>query len=406
MENIKITALDHYGRGIGRINDKIIFIDNALVNDAVKVDIVTEKKNYYEGKIIEYVSKSEDHIKADCPYYDLCGGCNIMHMSYSNQLVFKANKVKEILSKFADVEVDINEIIGSEEYNYRNKVTLQVKGKYGFYKKDSYEIINIDNCLISDNKINKVMSKFKSISLNKINQIIIKASSLNEVMVVIYVEGNVKESSIINELKSVANSIIIKDKYDFKTIYGSDTIREKIGEYLFNISADSFFQINTKQAYKMYEIVKKYIGKCNNLLDLYCGTGTIGIYLSSIAKKVIGVEINKSAIEDANNNALLNNVTNIEFICDDVSKVINDFDKIDAIVVDPPRSGLDSITINSILDIKPDKIVYVSCDPVTLARDIKLLKDSYEVKEVTPLDMFPNTYHVECIVLLQCRTRQ
>lgn len=401
MENIKITSLDHYGRGIGRLNDKIIFIDNALVDDVVSVEIINEKKNYYEGKITEYINKSNNHVKPNCPYYDLCGGCNIMHMPYDNQLEFKYNKVKEILSKFADVKMDINEIISSEEYNYRNKVTLQVNGKCGFYKRNSNEIISVDNCLISNKKINKVITKFRSISLNKINQIVIKSTDLNEVMVVIYVNDSIKESSIINELKSVSNSIIIKDKEGYRTIYGSDFIKEKIGDYYFNISADSFFQVNTKQAYKMYEIVKKYIGKSNKLLDLYCGTGTIGIYVSSIANKVIGVEINKYAIEDANNNALLNNVSNIEFICNDVNKSINDFDKIDSIVVDPPRSGLDAITINSILDINPNKIVYVSCDPVTLARDIKLLKDSYEVKEVTPLDMFPNTYHVECIVLLE-----
>lgn len=401
-ENVKITSIDHYGRGISKVYEKIIFVKNALLDEIVEIKIINNKKNYCEAIVNNYVKKSSKRVEAKCKYYGICGGCNIMHMSYKEQLLFKENKVKEALFKFAKIDKNVNEIVASEEFNYRNKITLQVKEKLGLYKDSSYEIVNIDKCLISDDKINNIIEKLNKMNLNNINQIVIK-TSINETMVVLCLFGRIDENYFINELSSLCTSIIRKYKNEFKSLFGGSYIREKMDKYDFNISADSFFQVNTKQAIKMYDLIKKNVSKNDNVLDLYCGTGTIGIYISDSIKKVTGIEINKYAIKDAKNNANLNNVKNIEFLCGDVKDLIGNIKNIDTIIVDPPRSGLDNETIKHIIRIKPKKIIYVSCDPITLARDLSILKEDYNINSVTPLDMFPNTYHVECCSLLSLK---
>ena len=234
--------------------------------------------------------------------------------------------------------------------------------------------------------------------------IIRKSKYTSDSMVILKVSDNVDEKHIVETLKNIVTSIIIYQDKKYKTIYGSDKLIEKMEEFIFQMSEDSFFQVNTECAIKLYKQVVEYLDlkKEDNVLDLYCGTGTIGIFVSKYCNKVTGVEINESAIKNAKENAKINNIQNIEFICKDSSKAVLELiDKYDKIIVDPPRAGLDKNTIEFLKKSKAEKIVYVSCDPVTLARDLKELKEVYNIEENTPVDMFPYTHHVENVVLLK-----
>jgi len=394
----EIEKLDHYGRGIVKKDGKTIFIENALPNEQVKIKLLNEKKNFCEAKTVEIIKESNDRITPICRYYGQCGGCNIMHMSYPQQLEFKENKVKEVLKKFTNFE-SVKRIVGSDNFNYRNKVTLKVNKKIGYYKKKSYEIIPIDNCLIADEKINNIINQLKEIDLDNINEIVIRVTSL-ESMVVFY-GNNIKLDSNLLDVDTIV--IIDKNK---KILKGKGYIEENINNIKFIISPTSFFQVNTKGMINLYNKVLEYseLKGNENLLDLYCGTGTIGIYLSKYCGKVFGIEINEEAIKDANINKKINNINNIEFKSGDVKDILykNKFIP-DIIVVDPPRAGLDKKVIEQIISLKPSKLIYVSCDVVTLARDLNILKAKFDIIECTPVDMFPNTYHVECVCVLKLK---
>lgn len=380
-----IEKMDNQGRGIGYLNNKIVFVPNTLVGEEVDIEIVKDKKNYSEGRVLKYLKTSVDRIDALCPYYELCGGCDLQHLTYQNQLKYKQNKIENIL------KLEVNNIISSEQFNYRNKITLKVDNHLGYYKKQSHEIVSIDNCLIADEKINCLITKINQLDLSKIEEVIIKKSYyFDEVMIVF--KGDINYEPI----KNIVSSIYLNDKL----VYGKEFIKDKIGNLEFIISPNAFFQVNTKQTYKLYSEIKRLLNlkREDKLLDLYCGSGTIGMFLSDSCKSVLGVEINKYSISDALKNKELNNIQNISFINADASVVkYNDYD---AIVVDPPRSGLDKVAVNKLLNSNCPKIVYTSCDPITLKRDLDILTTKYNVVEVTPVDMFPNTYHVECVCLL------
>lgn len=403
----KIEKFDHQGRGITFVDDKTVFVENALPGEIVDINIFKNKKNIAEAKVVKITQKSNDRIDPICPYYKFCGGCDLMHINYQNQLKFKENKIKEIMVKFANLNTDIiKPIISNDDFNYRNKTTFHVKKDIGFYSKSSNDIISVDNCLISDKKINDILTILKKLDINNIYEILVRCSrKIDNIMVVLKINNSINENYFINELRSCVDTIIIYKDRKYKTIYGEGFIYEKLGDYKFKISPDSFFQVNTIGCEKLYNKVLEYLNPTSDdkVLDLYCGTGTIGIYISKFVKSVKGVEINKYAVIDANYNKDLNNIDNIDFECldaADISKIKNDFD---FIIVDPPRSGLDKKTIDYLLKSNSKKIVYVSCDPVTLARDLKLLNEIYDIKEITPVDMFPNTQHVESVVVLERR---
>jgi len=395
---VNIEKLDHYGKGIARNNGIPIFIDGALPNETVKIDIIKEKKKFCEAKTVEIISKNPNRAEPKCPYYKECGGCNIMHMNYPQQLEFKENKVKEVLNKFTGFE-NVKNIISTDQFYYRNKVTLKVKQDIGYYKEKSYEIVSIENCLIADEKINNIISKIKEIKLEDVTEIVIRTSK-TENMAVFY--GGKDIYVDIDKLDIIDNIIFINDNVNIKK--GKGYIEEDINGIKFVISPTSFFQVNTNGMINLYNKVLEYakLKGTENLLDLYCGTGTIGIYLAKYCKKVFGIEINKEAIKDAIKNKELNNLDNINFQAGDVKDVLkkNNFVP-DIIVVDPPRAGLDAKVIEEIKSLSPDKLIYVSCDVVTLARDLKLLNDNFNIIECTPVDMFPNTHHVENVVLLE-----
>lgn len=402
MYQVEILRLDHQGRGIGKINDKIIFIPASLPGDVIEAEIVLEKKKFYEGKINKILKKSSKRIEPICPNFSECGGCQLLNMTYSDSLSFKRNKVQDIMNKYLSNDIKINEIIPADEpLNYRNKVTFQINNQIGFYKEKTNTIIPINECFIADNKINNIIDIIKNtIDTTNINQIIIKCSKNIEQMMVIFKTNNViDENNVINCLKDKVNSIYISDKL----IYGKDKIIEILDNLQFYISPTSFFQVNTIQAEKLYQKAIEYanIKSSDLVLDLYCGTGTIGILASKHASRVIGIELNSSAIVDANLNKELNNINNIEFFVGDTGKLLsNNNYKPNIIIVDPPRSGLDELAIKEILNILPNKLIYISCDPMTLARDLKILSDKYDIKEITPVDMFPYTAHVECVCVL------
>lgn len=402
MYDVVIDRLDHQGRGIGYIDGKIVFVPNALVGESVRIKIVRENKKFYEGIVIDYYSKSNERVNVECPYYEFCGGCDIMHMNYDFQHDYKINKVCDIIKKFVHDEIKISEINYDNQFYYRNKATFHVKEGVGYYKEKTYDLIDIDKCMISSLEINNVLSVLKKMSLNNISQVVVRSSFYDKsIMVIFSVAGEVDKEYLIDSLKDIVSSIYIKsDKY--KLIYGNEYIIDMIGDKKFVISPDSFFQVNTPMAYKLYSKVRDYAGNLDNsnVLDLYCGTGTIGLFVGG--KTIVGVEINESAIHDANVNKELNGISNCKFICGDSGKVLKKLDKnFDVVIVDPPRSGLSSLSIDEVISVGAKRVIYVSCDPVTLARDLNIFKEYYNIKEISLFEMFPNTHHVESVCLLE-----
>lgn len=395
---IEITSLDHNGRGLGKLNNKIVFVENALPGEIVDLKIIKEKKNFVEAEVNSLIKKSNNRIESPCPYFDICGGCDLLHISYDDQLKFKQDKIENIINRYLNTKIKTNKIVRSDSnFNYRNKTTFQVKEKIGFYKNKTYDIVPIDKCLISKPLINKSINYLKQLDLKKINKIICRATE-DELMIII--DTNNLNLNI-DILKEIATSIYIKTNKEYILKYGNKYITQKLGDYKYLVSPDSFFQINENICTKLYYKIKEYVEENKNVLDLYCGTGSIGIFVSK-NNNVLGIEINDSAIKDAIKNTEINNIKNINFICGESGKELNNINfNSDVIIVDPPRSGLSKETIQNILKFKPDTLIYVSCDPMTLVRDLNLLDIEYNIIELTPFDMFPNTKHVESLVLLK-----
>lgn len=394
-----IEKLDYYGRGITKINDKVTFISNALPLEDVEIEIIKESKKYNEAKVIKYLKKSKDRVEEKCKYYNICGGCNISHLKEKLQEEFKENKIKE-LSRFIDIK-SYNKIEYSNFYHYRNKIVIHIdKDKLGLYKNKSNDLVEIDKCLLVNNKINDVIKVLKEVIKTELNlkSATIKLGNItNEVMLIL--EGKIKDYNI---LLNIVDVLMINNKVVTK----KDYIISIIGDKKYKISKDSFFQVNPYITEKIYNEVRYNIEKLNskNVLDLYCGTGTIGIYISDLVNKVIGIEVVRDAIDDARYNKKINNVDNMIFKLGKVEDKIKEIDMdIDTIIVDPPRSGLHKKVIEVIKKINSKNIIYISCNPNTLVRDLQLLEKNYNVEYLKLYDMFPNTYHVECVCVLNRR---
>jgi len=393
---VNILKLDNFGRGIAYIDNKICFIKDSLPNEEVDIEIIKENSKYLEGKVINYISKSPLRIEEECPYSKICGGCNLNHICFNEENKFKLSKVKSIMEKYANIDSNlVKGIIYHDRNNYRNKLILHGKeNELGLYKENTNEIIPISSCLIVNPKINEIIKVLNNIS-KEISEVIIKTSNDNS-KVMVSITGTIDNIDI---LKKLCDVLIINNEY----ISNNRVIETNIGNRKYIEGIDSFFQINNTLTKELYDevllnIKDKNYNKC---LDLYCGTGTIGIYISDYVKEVIGVDYNKSNINDAEENKKLNSINNISFICDKVENKIDEFNNIDLVIVDPPRAGLDNKTKEYLKKINSKEIIYVSCDPITLARDIKDL-DTYKVKYIKVFNMFPRTYHVECVCLL-CR---
>ena len=398
---VKIIRLNNEGLGVALVDKFVVFVKNALVNEIVKIKITEVNDNYAKADVINYIETSSNRVIPSCPFYEKCGGCNLMHMNYESQISFKKDKVKSIFKKISNIDIDIKDIIYDKEYNYRNKVTLKVKNdKIGLYREKTNDIINVDKCLLLDNKINDELIKLELFvhryKNNNISEIMIRVIN-DKIMLSLDTINKEVRDSFINNFDHV-ESIYINNKL----VYGNEFLKETINGLEFNISPKSFFQVNKNIMTKMYDKAISYING-GTTLDLYSGTGTISMLASKLSKEVIGIEVVKDAVKDANNNIELNNIKNASFICDKVENKIDELKnkKIDNIIMDPPRSGSDKKSLNSILEIEPKQIIYISCNPVTLARDYNTLKEKYNTKEITLFDMFPNTYHVETVMVLE-----
>lgn len=441
-----IISQGYEGEGIAKIDNKYpIFIEGALKGEKVKVRIVKVNKNFAYGKLMEVLEASEERVNPPCAIYKRCGGCKLQHASYKAQLDFKWDRVKDCVSKIGKLDPSIVKYpLGMENpWRYRNKVQLPIglingEVKIGFFAPRSHDIIDMESCLIQDEIGDKVVKltrewieKFNIRPYNVdgeydekgiVRHIMIRRGfTTNEVMVVLVTNGEKfphKEEFVdlmvknIPGIKSVIQNINLKKTnvilgLESKTLWGEDTISDYIGDFRFNISPLSFFQVNPTQTEVLYGKALEYANLTGNeeVFDAYCGTGTITLFLSQKAKKVYGVEIIPQAIDNAWINAKENKVENVEFFVGESEVVIPDLInkgvKADVVVVDPPRKGCDKKLLDAITNINAKKIVYVSCDPSTLGRDLQVLEENgYKTLEVQPVDMFPNTSHVENVAKL------
>lgn len=447
---LDIVSQGYEGEGIAKINDTFtVFIEGALKGERVNVRIVKSKKSFAYGKLLEVIEPSLERCEAKCSIHKRCGGCKLQYSTYKEQLNFKFERVKDCITKIGKLDESIVQFpLGMDEpWRYRNKVQLpigMVNGelKIGFFAPRSHEIIDMETCLIQDEIADKVVGITRTwIKKNNIKPynidgkydetgilrhiMIRRGFTTNEVMVVLVTNGSKLPNkdefiSLITEnipgIKSIVQNINSKPTnvilgQECITLWGESTISDYIGEFKFNISPLSFFQVNSVQTEVLYNKALEYAGLTGDetVFDAYCGTGTITLFLSQKAKKVYGVEIIPQAIENANINAKENNVNNVEFFVGESEVVIPDLInkgiKADVVVVDPPRKGCDVKLLNAITNIDAKKIVYVSCDPSTLARDLAILEgNGYKTVRVQPVDMFPHTAHIETCVLLQRRT--
>lgn len=392
---VNILRLDNFGRGIGYYNNKICFINNALPMEEVDFEIIKETSKYIEGNMTDIIKKSPARIESKCPYSNVCGGCCFQDYDYFLENKYKEDKIRSLIERHLSLSsINVNSIVFNDEFNYRNKIILHGDSdSLGLYKNKTNEIINIDYCLISNKKINSIIGILKN--FKDIDEVLIRTSN-DENSVIVDIKGKVFDYK---DLKNVCDVLIINDEY----ISDKRNIITNIGNKMYYLSSNSFFQVNGILINKLFDKFLEYVKniKPSTVLDLYCGTGSFGIYISEYVKKIVGVDYNKSNIDDANRNKKLNNINNIEYICDKVENVIDRFDNFDLVIVDPPRAGLDRKCCNYLLEMNSNYIIYISCDPNTLIRDLKILSEKYDLLEITPYNLFPRTYHCESITVLE-----
>ncbi len=452
---IEITGMTHEGQGVGRINGLAVFVDGVLEGEQAEIKIIKVNKSYAVGKLINLLKSSPDRTTPFCSAYKRCGGCSLQHMDYKAQLAFKTKLVRDNLERIGGLSgVVVHDTIGMDTpLNYRNKAQFPVavvKGSVitGFYAPRSHDVIESEECGIQDmisDRIRKIVGSFiaeKGISVydertgkGLVRHIMTRVGfNTGEVMVVLVINGSslphvdelvqlltqngvsggisLSGSGKIGEIKSIylnANTkntnVILGDRNIL--LYGSETITDTIGKYKFKISPHSFFQVNPVQTEVLYGKALEYAGLTGTetVFDLYCGIGTISLFLSEKAAKVIGVEVVEAAINDARENARINGVENAEFFVGEVEKVVPELYakglRADVVVLDPPRKGCDESLLQLLAEMQPDRIVYVSCNPSTLARDLKFLAGhGFNLEEAQPVDMFSWSGHVESIVLM------
>lgn len=386
-----ISKMDNKGRGITYYNNKIVFVNNALLNEDVEINLILDKSKYSVANVSKYNKASENRLKPKCPYYGICGGCQLQHMSYEEQIKYKINYLNDI---FKPLNISINKIITSKQFNYRDKITLKINNGIGFYKINSNDLINIEKCDIADKVINEKIKYLKNLDLNNGDEIIVKSFN-NKSMLVINSKKNIDLHQIMPHFDTIyLNNKLISDKRIIATI----------GDIKYFVAPNAFFQVNMEITEKMFNYIKSICQEysAKNVLDLYCGCGSISLFIADSVKNVYGIELNQSSINDAQDNKKLNNIDNVNFRCDTTDN-ININSQVDTLILDPPRSGLSKKVKDKIISSKVKNIIYVSCDPITLKRDLLSLKGKYQIKNIYAFDMFPNTYHVECVCVLNKR---
>ena len=445
---VDIIDTGFQGEGIAKIDGLTIFIPNAIKGEKLKILIVKVLSSHAFGKIVEIIEKSPYRIESDCTTYKRCGGCSLRHIKYEETLKMKQNAVQSLVNKTLKNKIEVEDTLGMENpYHYRNKaqypVGLNKDGKpvIGVFANRTHEIIPINTCFIQNKQTEEIAKYiFEFLVKNNIRvynektqkglirHIVTKIGiKTNEIMCILVINGKEmpKEKEIVEELTNKFKNIktIVKNINTKNTnvilgneninLFGDGYITDILGEYKFKISPMSFYQINPIQAEKLYNlgVESANITKNDVVFDLYCGIGTISLFMSKFAKKVYGVEIVEEAIVAAKENAKMNNVDNTEFIAGDVEKVLDELVNIkqimpDIIMVDPPRRGLDNTSIENIKKVRTKKLVYIICNPASLVRDLAKLEEIYEVKQITPVDMFPFTSHVEVCALLELKNCQ
>ena len=389
--NIKIEKISYDGKGIGYIDGKVAFVSNALPNEIVNAKIIKENKNYYECESLEIIEKSEKRVKPACPYFSECGGCSYMHVTHEEEVEYKVNALKEILKRNAVIDANVSTIISNNELGYRNKLSLKVENyEFGFYKEESHEFIKIDECLLASLAIRNIF-KLKEYLKFKEGNILIRSNFNDEIIIKINSESPVELN--IEKLKEHIKlvGIIINDKI----IYGEDFFIEQVHNYFYKVNINSFFQINLNILDKVINLLRKK--EYNTVADLYCGVGTLGIPLKK--QKLYGIEIVKEAVIDAIYNAKINKQDN-KYLLGSAEAINKINAKIDTIIIDPPRAGLNKKTLDFLINYQSDNLIYMSCNPMTLAKNLKSLSTVYNVEEVFYLDMFPRTKHIECVSVL------
>ena len=433
------------GEGIAKIDNFTIFIPGTIKGEKVKIIIVKVLSSHGFGKIVEIIEKSQARQEVDCNTYKRCGGCNLRHVKYEETLKMKQNAVQSLVNKTLKNKLQVKETVGMENpLHYRNKaqypigINKQGEPVIGVFANRTHEVIPIDNCLIQNKKSEEIAKfiiefiKEKNISIydektgkGLVRHIVTKVGiKTGEIMCVIVINGYKipNESELVEnlktrypEIKAIVKNINIKNTnvilgQENINLYGNGYIEDILGEYKFKISPLSFYQVNPVQAEKLYNlgVSMAEITKDDVVFDLYCGIGTISLFMSKFAKKVYGIEIVEEAVKMAKENAESNNVSNTEFFAGDVEIVLDDLInnkgiKADVVMFDPPRKGLDKKSIDNILNIRPKKIVYISCNPATLIRDLADFESEYDIKTIIPVDMFPYTSHVECVSVLKLK---
>ncbi len=384
---LKVEIIDdnHLGNGIAKMNDISIFVPQTVKGDIVEVQIEKIHQSIAFAKMIKVLKKSNKHIKVTCPYYDKCGGCDLLHISYDREKILKENYIKKLFKGF-----DFK-IISFDREHYRNKVTLHVSNNdIGFYEKDSNKLVSVQNCLLLDKSINEIITIISKLDLSEVSEVIIKKGKEG---LLISVDGYLNDNDLEKLKLENVKSIYQNDQL----IYGKEYLTISFDDIDYNFNNNSFFQINNECAKSLYDKVKYLVGKCDSLLDLYCGTGSIGIYLKDNAKSIVGIEINKDSVKCAEKNIADNNIKNYKIINADASCIDKDYD---VVIVDPPRSGLSKDVINILNEMKTKKLIYISCNPSTLKRDISLL-NSFCLKEISVFNMFPGTKHIETLSVLE-----
>ena len=440
---VDIVDIGQGGVGIGKYEGFTVFVDGGLVQDKIKVKITKSKKNYAVGDIVEIIEKSPFRVERKCSEsLRQCGGCQIQELDYQKQLDVKTNEVKQVISRIGKLDdVVIHDTLGMEHpFRYRNKAQFPIQKKdnmpvIGFYKKKSHDLISTDECIIQHEVNDKIIKIIKTyiraynVSIydekahkGLLRHLVTKVGfTTGEVMIVLVANG--KKLPYLKELASVLKENIP----GFKTLvvnvntqktnvilgkenivaYGDGMIRDYIGELVFEISPLSFFPVNPLQTEVLYNKDLQYanLGENDTVFDIYCGIGTISLFLAQKAKKVYGIEIVEDAIKDAKRNAKINNMDNVEFYVgkaeEVVPKMYKEGKRANVVVVDPPRKGCDEKVLDTIVSMEPDRVVYVSCNPSTLARDLAYLNErGYKCHEIQPVDMFPHSVHVENVAWL------
>lgn len=378
------------GNGILKIKNFPVFVPFTIKGDFVKVKITKVKKKYAIGEVISYLKHTNSNTKVICPYYYKCGGCNLLHISYTRENELKKNYIQKL---FQGVPLSYTYF---NPFNYRNKVTLHVKNrKLGFYEEKSNSLINISNCLLVQEEINNFIEILKQIDLSNVKELVIKEGTNKKLLLKII--GTITNKDL-NVLKNYSNlsSIFINNNL----VYGKEYISIIIDNKKYLINEDSFFQINNDCMKALYNKIKQYVKETDKLLDLYCGTGSIGIFCSDVCNHITGVEVNKKSVLCGKKMIEINNIKNYKIINGDANIIKEYFD---VVVVDPPRSGLSKEVIKNLNKMKSKKIIYVSCNPSTLKRDIESL-NNYKLQKIDVFNMFPRTKHVECVSLLSLKT--